>query len=328
MHHILGWLSVLFFWYQYYSAVDPAITVPVSTCICTVFAAISFYWSYYYVSPSIVSDTSKSKLIARLIIGLIVLTLLRSLSIYLSFRYYDLADKYWRFFKNSTTSFFHIVYAFTVAALIYFFKSRYETKQRLDAIMQENLKAELLYLRHQINPHFLFNIHNNINFLISSNPSLASSTLLKLSDIMRYQLYDCNEEVVPLSKEIECIENFVQLERMRLLDWASIEMNITVLHTVLEIAPFILLTFIENATKYVSKKEDGPNLIKIDIKENNGILIFSVINTVNDHHTLHADGLGLKNVKRRLELIYPGSYRLHHQLEDSQYKVMLQLKLV
>ena len=212
-------------------------------------------------------------------------------------------------------------------------KNWLQTQRRQQALENEKLETELNFLKYQFNPHFLFNTINSIFFLIHKNPDKASSSLAKFSELLRYQLYECNDEQILLSKEIDCLRNSIELEKLRQNANFDVELQVNTPHTGdASIAPFILMTFVENAFKHVSKHADQPNWIRIvvNLDTERRQLNFSVANST-AHHSLtdvvRYGGIGLKNVQRRLDLIYPGQHELEIQSNNSKFEVRLQLSI-
>ena len=160
---------------------------------------------------------------------------------------------------------------------------------------------------------------------------MASDSLAKFSDLLRYQLYECNDQQIPLSKEIAYLENFIELERLRQNANVKVSASIQPIFTSnLAIAPFIVLTFIENAFKHVSHHQDKPNWIDLKLTLQDTELKLWVSNSMardqRDVLTQHG-GIGLKNVQRRLDLLYPGQYTLDIQSANEQFQVHLRLML-
>ncbi|OQP44804.1 histidine kinase [Niastella yeongjuensis] len=219
----------------------------------------------------------------------------------------------------------------TLAMSIKLTKNWIQTKRRQQLLEKENLETELNFLKNQYNPHFLFNTINSIFFLIHKNPDKASVSLAKFSELLRYQLYECNEGQIPVNREIMYLENAVELERLRLNSHIKVNSEVSqVASAPFGIAPFILMTFVENAFKHVSKQPGERNWIsvKLHIRENQ--LDFFVGNSTSyDTYTPMTPykGIGLKNVQRRLDLIYPGKYNLDIQCRPHSYEVALQIQL-
>lgn len=160
---------------------------------------------------------------------------------------------------------------------------------------------------------------------------MASASLAKFSELLRYQLYECNDRQILLSREISYMENSIELERLRQND--NVEVTVEIAqenNSQWGIAPFILMTFVENAFKHVSKHTDKPNWIRIHLEQEDELLNFAVSNSTSDmasNDIVHYGGIGLKNVQRRLDLIYPGQYSLDIQSHNDRFDVRLQLHL-
>ena len=246
-----------------------------------------------------------------------------------------------------------------------------QTRRRQQVLEREKLESELKFLKYQFNPHFLFNTINSIFFLIHKNPDKASASLAKFSELLRHQLYECNDMQIALTKEIAYLENFIQLQRLRQNDNVEVSFQLKDQHTDnLVIAPFILMTFVENAFKHVSTHTDKPNWIKIHLQVQQRQLTFSISNSSSpangspsnpaaplangspmspahgspghapltngsppaspfprDSPLDEPGGIGLYNVRRRLDLLYAGLYRLDIQNNNSSFDVDLQLQL-
>jgi LytS/YehU family sensor histidine kinase len=200
----------------------------------------------------------------------------------------------------------------------------------------EKLKAELLaqtksseiaLLRSQINPHFLFNTLNNIYSLVYQKSELAPSAVMKLSEIMRYMLYDTNADKVPLSKELNYIKSYIELQELRINkdDFVKYEINGDIDNKF--IAPMMLISFIENAFKHCSKKVPSPGIIiKVNTEEKK--FIFELTNYVkkNDEAKDKEGGIGLHNLQRRLDLIYPSKHKLEIKNDGEIYFIHLELE--
>jgi two-component system, LytTR family, sensor kinase len=219
----------------------------------------------------------------------------------------------------------------TLAMSIKLTKSWLQSKHRHQLLEKEKLETELNFLRYQFNPHFLFNTINSIFFLIHKNPDMASASLAKFSELLRYQLYECNDERIALTSEMAYLENFIGLEKLRQNSDLEIALEFDRQdNDQLAIAPFMLMTFVENAFKHVSRHADQPNWIKIRLQSTGHRLDFFIANSVSPFGTgelIRYGGIGLKNVQRRLDLLYPGQYQLDIQNNDDSFEVHLQLQL-
>jgi LytS/YehU family sensor histidine kinase len=192
---------------------------------------------------------------------------------------------------------------------------------------QQRLESELQYLKAQVNPHFLFNAINSVYFLIKKDPNLAAETLIKLSDLLRFQLYDCSDEKIAIEKEIEYLNNFITLEKVRKGEKVKVLVDFQEGLSGFYISPFMLIPFIENAFKHVSTVTNGENKISICLKRKDNDLIASIENTTEKIQKHEVGGIGLKNVKRRLELLYPESHQLSIQEDEEKYCVNLTLRI-
>lgn len=194
-------------------------------------------------------------------------------------------------------------------------------------VQNEKLTAELNFLKAQINPHFLFNTLNNLYYLAYSKSENTTEVIAKLSQVMRYMIYDCNHERVPLTKEIEYMQNYVDLERLRLNNQIPIDLKISGDVGKVSVAPLILMTFLENAFKHgVTTSSDA--WVNIALAVNDSQLVYTVENSKIEKAAIDnggKSGIGLANVRRRLELVYPGQYTLN--VDDSAERYYIELKI-
>jgi two-component system, LytTR family, sensor kinase len=219
--------------------------------------------------------------------------------------------------------------AMTLGMCIHLARKWVQAKKRQQSLEKEKLETELTFLKNQFNPHFLFNTINSIFFLIHKNPGQASDSLAKFSELLRYQLYECNDVQIPLARELRYLKNFIDLEKLRQNTNVSVDMKLPQVDG-LTIAPFVLMTFVENACKHVSRHSDRPNWIRIRIGLTERFLDVDIANSrVGDESTevIHYGGIGLKNLRRRLDLIYPEGYQLDIVEEADIFSVRLGLTL-
>jgi hypothetical protein len=204
-------------------------------------------------------------------------------------------------------------------------------KQREVDELKTNLEqSELLFLKSQINPHFLFNNLNNLySYALEKSPK-TPSIILELSSVLRYMLYDCKEQYVPLTKEIEQMEHFTKLNQMQTEDRGTVSFHVENIRSDYLIAPLILVVFIENAFKHSQSDQIKNIQIKINIHlTEGGVLKFRCENNMRDQDSKRtgAHGIGLMNVKKRLDLLYPGSYELRINQGNDSFVVDLSLSL-
>ncbi len=223
---------------------------------------------------------------------------------------------------------FHLAYWMLSFVCIRLRQSR-RIEQQQTALVQENLTTELRYLRAQINPHVLFNGINSVYHLIDEQPDRAKQTLLTFSNLLRYQLYECQADRVPLDKELAHLTDYISLEETRKGEDAIIVWDVQDHDPMGQIAPLLLQPFVENAFKYLSH-HDNPeqNQLHLSLAIDQGVLSLKVENTVAtpaiSEPTTTGSGVGLSNVRRRLQLIYPD----RHQLFVSQPPGMFHVHLI
>lgn len=302
-----------------------------------IFQALAVYFNLYYLIPKYLEKARFTQYIVLLLLTVISASLLiipgYYLSVFLSGQTMQQAygangDCFYGYLGTTLPS---TLAAMTLAMSIKLGKNWLQTQRKQQLLEKEKLETELNFLKHQFNPHFLFNTINSIFFLIHKNPDMASASLAKFSELLRYQLYECNDRQILLSREISYMNNSIELERLRQNDDVEVTVEMAQENSSQwGIAPFILMTFVENAFKHVSKHTDKPNWIRIYLEQEDEWLSFVVSNSTSDmasNDIVHYGGIGLKNVQRRLDLIYPGQYSLDIQPHNDRFDIRLQLRL-
>lgn len=226
-------------------------------------------------------------------------------------------------FTGGTAVFFLV---FTVSTCIKVIQQWLSAEQRQKLIETEKLNTELSFLKSQINPHFLFNTLNNIYSLAVVKSDATAPAIMKLSSIMRYVLSDTRQHLVPLEKEIEFIQHYIDLQKVRLTD--KIKINLAVIGDPegQQIAPLLFIPFVENAFKYgISTREDSEINISINIKP--GEIEFKMDNRILAIETdiEKKNGIGLKNTRRRLEILYADKHSLEINRKDDHFYVHLKI---
>jgi two-component system, LytTR family, sensor kinase len=211
--------------------------------------------------------------------------------------------------------------------------SQFATLKEKEAtqLRNANLDAELKFLKSQINPHFLFNALNNVYALSVIKSDKTPGTVLKLSEILRYLLYDCAEEKVPLLKEITYLQNYIDLQKLKDEQLGELNLNIEVADPQVMIEPMLLIPFVENSFKHSGIENPEEGWIKIDLQMSPGsrLLQFSIRNSMPQqlHSKDKTGGIGLENVRRRLQLLYPDRHELVVQQNQQEFSVILNLFL-
>ncbi len=191
-------------------------------------------------------------------------------------------------------------------------------------------ESELQFLKSQINPHFLFNNMNNLYAYAIENSPKTPEIILDLSAVLRYMLYDCKARYVPLSKEIEQLENFINLSKLQIEERGEVKLTARNILSGYQIAPLILLVFVENAFKHSASSQTENIIIDIDLRmSGTGTLYFTCKNTFSALSNTDnlSKGIGLENVKKRLQLLYPGAHQLKISSSENQYEVYLSIDL-
>lgn len=205
----------------------------------------------------------------------------------------------------------------------------YNDKQHLLKLNEQKKATELAALKNQLNPHFLFNTLNNLYALALKKSDDTTKVIQKLSNILDYILYRCNDNYVSLDKEIDLIENYLSLEKIRYADRVKISFSKNVTGQE-KIAPLLLLTFIENAFKHGVKEEINQASIEINISKKQEQLVFTVKNSKPAGSAISAnkDSIGLKNIKKQLELLYPKAYDLIIENTSNSFSANLKLDII
>jgi LytS/YehU family sensor histidine kinase len=231
------------------------------------------------------------------------------------------------------SSFSQVLFVFVssnvfVSSVLLAIKSFIENRKivkRNELIEKERLQTELAFLKSQVNPHFLFNTINSIYVLIKMDPKRASDTLIKLSNLLRSQLYEFNTNRIPIARELEYLENYLALEKTRKGERVDVRFEVGKGLEGFFIAPLIMIPFLENCFKHLSNHADQKNSVHVKLKCESEWLYATFYNTreIQEMNKKSEGGLGLVNIMRRLELLYPNQYQLSIQEEATFYQVDL-----
>jgi len=231
--------------------------------------------------------------------------------------------EFWEYFSSAFFVSCFFVFLSTILKFIIDWFLNEKIKTNLE---NEKLISELAFLKSQINPHFLFNSLNNIYSLAYQKSEKTPEAVMKLSEIMRYMLYESNEATVNLDDEIRYVKNYIELQKLRFKDNAYIKFEIDGDTHDKKITPLVLISFVENAFKHgVASDKDNPITIVLNTTAKK--LFFQVVNKKSNQNKDETGGIGLQNVKRRLDLLYKGNYRLHIEDNEVIYNCELYLDL-
>jgi LytS/YehU family sensor histidine kinase len=231
-------------------------------------------------------------------------------------------------------SFFFIIncIVITVSSAIRIIIDRFGIEEQLHEVESEKVSTELAFLRAQINPHFLFNVLNTIYFQIHKDNSEARNSVEKLSEMLRYQLYECTTDRIDISRELAYIENYVAVQKLRMEAGTDLQLVLPEDMGSFKIAPLLILPLVENAFKFVSNfKDPTKNKLRITIsKEQDSRFVVNVVNTYNslnrDVQLENSGGLGLRNLERRLQLLYPGKHSITRKRYENTYETTLKIQ--
>lgn len=229
-----------------------------------------------------------------------------------------------RIFQHAIFATFNIC---GIAVAIKLFKYWYNEKEAKQQAEKASLTTQLELLKSQVHPHFLFNTLNNLYSLTLERSAEAPSVVLQLSGLLRYMLYECNTDEVPLEKELETINNYIKLEKMRYGDRLDISINYTGNFIDRSIAPLLLLPFLENSFKHGTSEQIEQCWISLDLHIANDTLEMKLINSRQHSDNNNTRGIGLNNVRKRLDLLYPEAYSLKIIPDEEIFTVSLTIKL-
>ncbi len=331
-HHLLFWVLLFCGWYYFrfqdYADTSKAILI---TTIKVIDLALMVYITNYILIPGLLY---KKSYVAFCLCFFVMVSASSLFKIYLigqilypdgSFVLFDERFKE-RVYDNVIPHFLLVSTGAAFKLLLDYAKAQ----RRMGEMAKEKAETELIFLKSQMNPHFLFNALNSVYFLIDKTNPEARQALHKFSDMLRYQLYEINDEKVPIEKEIGYLKDYIDVQGLR-RENSSIKINIGETMKGFYIEPLLLIPFIENSFKHLSHFCNGKmNEINLELSKQNGEMIFTIKNTT-EGKQLNAvkqeRGIGLANVKRRLELIYPQKHLLTIKHEDGYFDVQLKLKI-
>ncbi len=239
-------------------------------------------------------------------------------------------SNWWNIFLNALTKYFITFMSLTMAK---YFKDNFVTQYYENQRKQLQIQTELQNLKAQISPHFLFNTMNNFYGLAVDQSQKLPGLMVRLSELLRYSLYETNHATVPILSEIEYLKNYIELEKIRLEDTLEFDFSSKIeSNDALEIAPLVFIVFVENAFKHAKNVEDDVVKIKINLLiSTNNILHFYVKNNCLTNEKgidYNKSGIGLENVRRRLEVLYPnGLHELHVEKTANYFQVKLKIDL-
>ncbi|MFB9843545.1 sensor histidine kinase [Mucilaginibacter ginsenosidivorans] len=335
--HVLMWTIVMAFSFlAYYNPATSIFSQVANVVVVSAFQTIPFYFSAYVLVPRLLYRRKFAAFIISFIVlvismGLITLFFTRIVDHLTTHAQTIIPD--WQTLGPSVDLFIwnSILAAFGASGLK-ILSDRFRIEKRLVEVEKEKIQTELSFLRSQINPHFLFNVMNTIYFQIEKTNADARISVEKFSEMLRYQLYECTTDKIQIQKELLYIQNYVAIQTLRMEKESDISLMIDDEMGEFLIAPLLILPIVENAFKHVSNfKEAHRNKIHLTVKNQDKKTFFvEAVNTYDQSdgqkHLLQTGGLGIQNLKRRLELLYPDRYELNINRNENTYQTVLKLQ--
>jgi two-component system, LytTR family, sensor kinase len=329
--HVLFWIYMLnqAFFPVYLNKVDTKYLqdyIYLKDIFITTLLNMVVFYTVYYVIPKFLRFRRKWYIVPLIILLAIVMSSVRL----------PIEIAYWKYLVKMPASQLQFQYEwiwatlkYTVIISIYAMLIRFsidwvEAQKYKNELIKERQASEIALLRSQVNPHFLFNTLNNIYSLVYSKSDEAPEAVMKLSSIMRYMLYDSNTDLVPVNKEVEYLQSFIELQQLRIPRKGFVQMQVTGTMENRTIAPMLLIPFVENAFKHGDKNHE-PGII-INLYMANDKLVFTVTNYIKNRNQAvneESGGFGLENIKRRLGLLYPEKHDLKINNNGEMYSIEL-----
>ena len=330
VYHSLFWLVLLFILMLIEGTQQGFFFTLGNELINVVFFGIIIYFNLFYLIPNYLTKKRFLTYCVLLILSAIILTPLKVIIFYFKFSGIPNAQadlirhQNWYFLVT-----FLMASASTIFKIITDWARHLREKQELQT---QTMQSELRFLKSQINPHFLFNTLNNLYALTLKKSDKAPEIVIKLSEMMRYMLYECNEKRVLLSKEVNYLKNYLDLERLR--QGKNVEINFYVKGDVSDqkIAPLMFIPFLENSFKHGLNNHISQGFVNIYLDINNNLVNLFIENSKPEtlplqDHKRKSGGIGLVNVRRRLNLLYPNQYTLEIGDNPKSYSVNLEIDL-
>jgi len=330
LYHSLFWAGIYLLWVLIFRSYSISITKTITVEFCyLVFITIDFYAINNFIVPQFLLKKRYILFVSTTIITIAVSAWLRALvAVQMNLHFFHAAPvDFSTLYLNSVVNISLWILLVTIIKMLI---DKIQTEQQLELLEKERVRNELDYLKAQINPHALFNSLNTIYGHIDKSNQVAKNILLQFSELLKYQLYECGAEKVDIEKEIAYIKNYVAFQRLRKDDKLIVNIDAKIITSGLTIAPLLIIVLIENAFKFVSNFPDNENKIDIEIATINNTLHCSVINTKEKQQSTsneNSGGIGIVNLKRRLELLYPKKHRLSLNNEQDFYKATLIINL-
>jgi len=328
--HIIFW-SILFLLFTVVEGSKGNMLITIKKEIINIgFFALIVYLNIVYIFPKYVENKNLFGHLLTLFVIALLITPIKTLIIF--FLHNNDPQAQATLLKNQLYIFFSTFLVGLSSSIYSIFREWLRSQREKQELQKQTLTSELRFLKSQINPHFLFNTLNNLYALTLKKSDLAPEIVLKLSEMMRYMLYECNERRVPLSKEVNYLKNYLELEKLR--QGKNIKTNLIVQGEIGSqmIAPLMFIPFVENSFKHGISNSISEGYVNIEILISDQDIQINIakskITSLSPPNKIKSGGIGLVNIRRRLNLIYPEEYILDIQDSPNEYRVELGLTLV
>jgi sensor histidine kinase YesM len=327
--HVLFWLFYVLFFGFFYGKYGHDYTLHFIETTCMLpFVMLATYTTIYAILPFYLKTRKTLVSVLMVVLLLLVITLGERIFIRYSNNLPVTSDTL--FGLTSLYLMLETNFMVAVGFTVKFLKKWFEQQQEKHEMEKKHLQTELNALKAQLHPHFLFNTMNNLYALSIEKSSRTSEGIAKISDLLRSVLYECNDSEITLDKEVKLIKNYIDLEKMRYNDRLQVQFNVEGPLDTVKIAPMMLFTFVENSFKHGSSIDSENPYIRINLNVKKEEIFFMAENSKPARNGLtkakNTGGIGLANVKKRLEILYEGRYKLVCTNEDCYYKVDLRIQ--
>ena len=334
IHHIVLWILYFFFWVLVLSPGITTLDFYINSLVIVSIHAVISYFNMYVLLPLFLQKRAYFLYLLAITLALLLGAFTES-AVFSMISTLGPEDKREllsiRFILNAIMG---VTYTVAVTMSLKLVKHWYEKEKLTKELEIINTETELKYLKSQINPHFLFNSLNSIYALALKKSDLTPTLILKLSDILRYILYEGSERKVSLDQELKYLQSYIDLEKVRHGNRMKLNISISGDTGRHEIAPMLLIPFVENSFKHGLGKDMADGFVTIKIEMENSDCLFEITNSkpVAGSEIKNKDdylgGIGLKNVQKRLKLLYPSKHKIDFSESQTEYKVNLKINLV
>jgi len=326
--HTLFWFCAWFFFFFYYKRYSEVNIYTLAASIINLVAAIATVYTFnYYLIPKTLLKNKLRRFIAFAFVAIVMFFYIQLLlTLLLVVKLLHEESRLFPEMIDVMMLFFNMFFVVFVAIAIKFYKRWSEKDFREQQVQKEKVEAELQMLKTQINPHFLFNTLNSIYVLAMKKSEQTANVVMKLSDILDYILYRIDAPMIAISTEIQIIENYIELEKIRFADRVNITFTYNFKSKEIQIPPMLIIPFVENAFKHGVGKSIEKSWIKITIDVTDQLLNIEVSNNkIQNNLVSDSGGIGLLNVKKRLDLLYYDSYKLEISEKNNRFDVFLSI---